>query len=132
MAFHITVHEASSNGSARLVYHKRLGTDDDVFRYWHAPAFELGLPLVAQIYHDGLEVRGELLVLLSSELDRLEAHWTETGVGDLDLVVRLVSGQDGQLQEASTPLREHLCQKLSLLRTAIGIATQTAGMLEIS
>src|SRR5437899_12098415 len=64
VACHISVRTETKSGFRRELYRKSLGAEETLFTYWHVPAFDIELPLLAQIYHDGLEVRGELLDVL--------------------------------------------------------------------
>jgi len=132
VACHISVRTETKNGSRRELYRKSLGAEETLFTYWHVPAFEIELPLLAQIYHDGLEVRDELLDVLLLELERLGEHWQSNGIGDLQQIPCAVRQPDGVLTQGHVSLNEHLLAKLALAREAIRIAKQSGGVVEIS
>lgn len=106
-----------------------LGGDGDVGEHWSGPAVELGLPLIASIYHHGLSVEGEQLDLLEAELDRLEEHWATT-LG-FDGETRSY-GSFHRSDETRIPLLVLLDHRSDLLRVAIHVARVAPGYLEIS
>ena len=124
MAYHVSVHTQNEGGWKRQIYRKTVGADNIVFSYWTVPAYEIGLPLLAQIYHDGLELSSAQFDQLLCELQLLEKHWVESGAGNSDQIVR--PGEDGLW------LSEYLHAKAGLVREAVRIARESVGLVDIS
>src|SRR5262245_23716041 len=103
MAYHLSVHIETDGVPRRELYHKALGADDTICEYWYLPACQLGLQLLAQVYHEGLEIRPEQFDKLSDELQRLEEYWQTTGAGTSLEIPHNTS--DGR---AYLPFSEHL------------------------
>ena len=55
-----------------------LGSGGSISTYWSHAATELGLPLLARLYRDGLELSGSDLTTLRNEVDALVRHWLDT------------------------------------------------------
>jgi len=132
MAYHLSVHVERDGAPRRELYHKSLGADETIFGYWHLPACDRGLALVAQIYHEGLEVRGDQLDQLFEELQRLEEHWRATGAGKTLQIPHNVTDGRGSLSPAHICVFDHLTERLGFVREAIRIARESAGVIEIS
>src|SRR6266571_1895178 len=130
MAYNISVWIVAGDGLRHEVYRKSLGCEGIVFAHWHSPAFKLGLPLVAQIYNDGVEIPPELLADLSHELDKLEQYWQATGTGGCEELDRAGKGPNGSM--GHIPLPEYLLEKAGFFRQAICIARTKGGIVGIS
>lgn len=96
-----------AEGLARTLYENPLGSGHTVYEYWSSPAATLGLPLIAAIYEQGLEVAGSALDVLERELDVLERAWVP-------------------------PLRAHLQERARFLREALRVAREAGGFVSIS
>ncbi len=105
----------SEEADQRCLYEGPLGSESAVREFWSAPAHDLALPLLVQIYdrgfYDGIEWAGEQLDQAGAELLELERHWNTL---DLDPKVA-----------------EDLRERLVSLRSAIAIARQVGGVLTI-
>jgi len=132
MAYHVSVHLQNGDGSTRRIYDKVIGAEDTVFSYWHEAANYLDLPWVAQIYHEGVELRDGELDCLSLDLQRLEDHWVATRAGEGLQIPRLIVGPDGVRQQTFVWLHDHLRSRLVVVREAIRIAKESGGVVEIS
>src|SRR5437899_1067453 len=95
MPYHVSVHIQNGDGSTHRVYCKTLGADDTVFSCWHLAANDLDLPWVAQIYHEGVELRGDQLDCLSLDLQKLEDYWVASGAGAGLQIPHLTLGPGG-------------------------------------
>ena len=95
-------------------YDNPLGGDGTVAEYWCGPAERLGLPLLAQIYQQGLRISNqEKLKQLSRELDTLEAHWHTLS-----------------LPEWPPDFKEsYLLERMGFFREAIRVALEHKGLL---
>src|SRR5437879_3096600 len=132
MPYHVSVYIQNGDGSVRRVYYKALGAVDTVYSYWYLAANDLGLAWVAQIYHEGVELRDEELDCLSSDLQKLEDHWVTTGAGEGLQIPSLILGADGVRRQTFVWLHEHLRARLGFVREAIHIAKKSGGVVEIS
>ncbi len=112
----------------RTLLFEPVAGDASFFNYWHTPAVELGLELLAQVYHRGLSVSGRELVDLGQELETLRTHWDLAGIIDLQAV--RTSVENGVEEEIS--LRDHMANRLQTLRSAIELAQTCDGTLTIS
>jgi len=129
MSFHISVDKTSVDGGSRELYHNPLGTGTQLSEFWFCPARELGLTFFDTHFTDCMEVSGDDLDLLASDLDRLEQHWLGSRICDGKQVQYSRTREDGSREEGYTPMREHLLTRLGFLREAIGIAKQAGGVL---
>jgi hypothetical protein len=132
MGFSVWVWVDGEDGSRRQVFHKSLGPEATIFAYWHTVAFQLELPLVAQIYNEGLEVRGPWLQELWVELDKLERHWQSTHTGGCEQIPRSVRLPNGKIGDQPINLLDYLLEKLNFVREAIRLATKFSGAVQIS
>jgi hypothetical protein len=146
MAFHITVHRRTDDElfrshpevgtddfeswlaecQTRWVYENPFGADGTVHDFWHLPARDRGLPLIGNIYENGLRVEGHQLVELSKELDHLEAIWSRMDLGKGEWITYV----DCQTHQLLT-VQEHLHERLAYVREAIRAAQDCDGVLEI-
>jgi len=99
------------------LYDNPLGADGTVGEYWCIPAKRLGLPLLAQIYHEGLSVSTpEELEQLSRELDTLEAHWHTLSLPEWP----------------PNFLESRLLERMGFFREAVQVALEQRGCLIVS
>jgi hypothetical protein len=105
----------SEEANRRCLFDAPLGSESTVREFWSAPAHDLALPLLVQIYdwgfYDGIEWAAEQLDQAEAELLQLESHWNTL---DLD-----------------PKIAEDLRERLVSLRSAIAIARQVDGVLTI-
>jgi hypothetical protein len=132
MAYHLSVHAEIDGAPRRELYHKSLGADETIFGYWHLPACDRGFALVAQIYHEGLEVRGDQLDMLSGELQSLEEHWRATGAGKTLQIPHNVADGRGSLSPAPVCVFDHLTERLGFVRSDPDRSLIQQGVIEIS
>ena len=132
MPYHISVHTPQDGGWRRDVYHKSLGPDDNVFAYWHLPALDLGLPLLAQIYHEGLDVHGHQLDTLELELQKLAEYWEATHVGRSEQIPHSVTQPDGTIGQRYVWVCDYLRERVSYVGEAVRVAKESKGVIEIS
>ena len=123
MSFSISVHRQSDG---REVYTNPLGAGHIVHQFWHAPAAELGLPLLGSLYNEGVTATGAELSQLESELSTLEARWAELQL-DLEPPLHWTAGE----QSGTIAMRTHLQQRAGYLKEAIQIARKEDGVLEL-
>ena len=117
--------------AAGELYAEPLGAGGTVYRWWHVPAHQLGLPLLRRIYPDGLVVSGGDLDGLASELDALEAHWRGSTWEQEPPLPWSAHDEGGGTTEGHIPFRDHLLERLGYLRHAIAIARRNAGVVSI-
>ncbi len=110
---------------ARELYSNPLGSGHTVAEYWSSPASTLGLPLIAAIYEQGLEVSGGELDVLERELEVLERAWAR----DIPAPASDSPGADTGRQVP--PLHEHLAERARFLREAIHVARESDGFVSI-
>ncbi|XVQ83519.1 hypothetical protein ACQP2K_32510 [Microbispora siamensis] len=67
-----------ATGHSPELFDAPLGSGTALSHHWAAPARELGLPFLSRVAGDELLIAHNDLLDLIAELQRLEAHWTET------------------------------------------------------
>ncbi len=101
---------------AECLYDQPLGSEAAVGQFWSAPAAELGLPLLAAVYeygfHHGIRWSGEQISAVAAEVDRLEAHWSASGL--------------------SADALANLQERAGFVRQALSIAAQASGWVVIT
>jgi len=105
-----------------------LGSNGAIHSDWSRPAAELGLPLLARMYADGLDVSGQELMTLREEVDALTRHWLDTVDSDETITYSLVGSREARVQ---VPLIVDLLRRADDLRSAIRIAQRVDGFLTI-
>ncbi len=108
------------------LFHAPFGADGTVHEYWSTPAIHRELPLITSIYQDGLQVDGDDLDRLESELSELERYWDECV--DPEIMVTTTLGRHA----LQVPLLVHLSNRADSLRAAIRVARTCDGYLTIS
>lgn len=133
MGYHISVcSKATDEGRSQELYQNLLGSGTQLWQYWLRPADELGLAFLCEHFDDGMEVSGNDLDNLASDLDRLERYWVEAQVGVSERVHYSDTHPDGSREEGDIPMHDHLRVRLGFLREAIRIAKESSGVLRIT
>jgi hypothetical protein len=119
-----------SDGSSGVLFsHDVAGTLD--FRdYWHLPAIQLGLDLLAGVYDRGRSFRSEDLGQLLDELEKLERYWAghdfagqTRGTATFD--------SDAKPREEPQLLHDCLVCGLEAVRRAVAIAREHGAALSL-
>jgi hypothetical protein len=133
VGYHISVYSKATDESRSLeLYQNPLGNGTQLWQYWLRPAGELGLAFLCEHFDDGMDVSGNDLDNLASDLDRLERHWVEAHVGASEYVRYSTTHPGGSREEGDIPMHDHLRVRLGFLREAIRIARESGGVLHIA
>ena len=109
-----------------LLFDAPVGADGDVHQWWSHPATKLNLPLVSDLYKNGLQVSGDDLARLKEEMVALEKYWCEAVPSDE------VRTYDILGRSVDVPLLAHLSYRADSVMAAIELAQQVDGELTIS
>ena len=109
----------------RCLFTSPVASDGDMYQLWNMPAIQLGLPLLAGVYEEGLEAHGEVLQALSHELQSLSAHWIAT-VPDSETKSTTIENRSFEV-----PLLIQLMNRAEAVESAIRLALAIGGYLTI-
>jgi hypothetical protein len=122
VSFSVSVHRTPEE----TLFFAPVAGDRDLRQFWSVPASQLNLPLLAQIYDEGLQVSGADLGRLHDEIWTLEKRWTEVVFDDeirtYDILGRTVV----------VPLLAHLSHRAESVLAAAELAQKIDGVLTIS
>jgi hypothetical protein len=110
----------------RCLFTSPIASDGDMYRLWNMPSIQLGLPLLAGVYEEGLEAHGEVLHALGQELQTLSAHWIAT-VPDSETKSTTIENRSFEV-----PLLVHLMNRAEAVESAIRLALAIGGYLTLS
>lgn len=123
MSFSVSVHRTSDK---KILFGAPVAGDSDLHQYWSVPASQLDLPLLAQIYDDGLRISGDDLGRLHDEIWTLEKLWIEI-ISDDEVRTSDILGRT-----VVVPLLAHLSHRAESVLAAIELAQKIEGVLTIS
>jgi hypothetical protein len=109
----------------QLLFEAPVGSDGAIRSYWSAPAAALELRLLNGLYDNGLEVAGEDLATLRSEVESLQRHWIET-VDDDAVITYQIEGR-----EIAVPMLVDLVGRAEDVLADIRIAQRLVGFVTI-
>ena len=110
----------------RCLFTSPVASDGDMYQLWNMPSIQLGLPLLAGVYEEGLEAHGEVLHALSQELQSLSAHWIAT-IPDSETKSTTIENRSFEV-----PLLVHLMNRAEAVESAIRLALAIGGYLTLS
>ena len=104
------------------IYDEPLGADSTVYKFWSSIADQVGLPMIASIYNQGLSIKDpEELDRLERELNELESYWKSHHLED--------PNPKSGIRDC---LEEHLWERMGYFRQAIKIAREHKAILGVS
>ena len=110
----------------RCLFTSPVASNGDMYQLWNLPSIQLGLPMLAGVYEEGLEAHGEVLHALSHELQSLSAHWIAT-VPDSETKSTTIENRSFEV-----PLLVHLMNRAEAVESAIRLALAIGGYLTLS
>jgi hypothetical protein len=122
VSFSVSVHRIADE----ILFSAPVAGDADLHQFWSVPASQLDLPLLAQVYDEGLEVSGADLGRLHDEVWTLQKRWIQIIPDDetrtYDILGRTVA----------VPLIAHLSNRAESVLAAVELAQKIDGILTIS
>jgi hypothetical protein len=128
----IIVTSSKNVPAPKSLYENPIGAGDTIYRFWSTPAFQMKLPLLAQMYKEGLKVSGSDLNRLNAELEQLENYWKSTDLEAESSMKGTIYNSDATKERFEQPIVKHLKERAQYLREAIEIALAKDGVIFIS
>jgi hypothetical protein len=122
VSFSVSVHRTPDE----TLFFAPVAGDEDLHQFWSVPASQLDLPLLTQIYDEGLQVSGADLGRLHDEVWTLEKRWTEI-ISDDEIRTYDILGRT-----VAVPLLAHLSHRAESVLAAVELAQKIDGVLTIS